>query len=178
MREPATVATLAELARRLGVHERTVRRWHGSGAMPIERTGRYHVARVAAWRSESTSRNRERSGSAAQGIEVRDVGELPPPKRRRDELREARVDELRLKIREREIELEARQAQLIPRGDVARLLRDRGTFFRRHLVALARNLAQPLAAEAEPIRVQQLLEDALLRVLEEAYSHVPAEYRD
>lgn len=176
MRQTATVATLAELARRLGVHERTVRRWHESGAMPTQRSGRYHVEDIRAWRSERTSRNRERSGAAAQGTPVTADDTTTRP-RRRDELREARVEELRLKIREREIELEARQAQLVPREEVARLLRDRGVFFRRNLLALARNLAPTLAAEAEPIRVQQVLEDALLGVLEHAYGHVPAEYR-
>lgn len=177
MRQPATVATLAELARRLDVHERTVRRWHETGEMPVGRSGRYHVEKVAAWRSETTSRNRERSGGTTQGTVVPHAADPPVRSPRRDALREARVDELKLKIREREIELAARQAELVPRGDVARLLRDRGTFFRRNIIALARNLAQPLAAEVEPIRVQQLLEEALLGVLEDAYGHVPAEYR-
>ena len=44
-------------------------------------------------------------------------------------------------------------------------------------MALARNLAQPLATESEPVRVQRVLEDALLSVLEEAYGNVPAVYR-
>ncbi len=177
MAEPATVTTMAELARRLGVHDRTVRRWHAAGGMPVTKAGRYHVEKIRAWRSTLTSQNHERSGAAAQGLEVDVGGDHLPARGRRDELRDARVEDLRLKIRERELEHKARVAELVPRADVGKLLFERGMFFRRQLMALARNLAQLLAAESEPVRVQRALEDALLSVLEEAYSNVPAEYR-
>lgn len=175
-RETATVGSLHALAKRLGVHARTVERWSETGEMPVEKSGRYHVAKIQAWRSQRTSRNRENGGAAAWGTPPDPTSSRDA--KRRDELREARVAELKLKIREREMSIQARQAELVPRDEVGRLLRDRGTFFRRQLLALARNLAQSLARESEPIRVQQMLEAAVLDVLEHAYEHVPAEYRE
>ncbi|MCC6784968.1 MAG: hypothetical protein IT457_19125 [Planctomycetes bacterium] len=168
--------SVAELAQLLDVSIRSVRRWRHAG-MPTEKDGTWRVDRVRAWRSEETSRNRERGGLAAQGI-TSPGGRGPRRADEVDELREARAELIRLGCRGRELELRERRAGLVPRGAVAALLHARRDWFRARLLRVCAEMTPRLAALDDPIRVQAELEAALLDVLEEAHSHVPSSARD
>ena len=153
------VSTVAELARALAAHVRTVRRWKARG-MPVLPDGGYDVEAVRAWSEQHRSAAARRGPPADDAEERRELRRASEPSttepatpRGIEINRMLRAKLLALQVRERE-------EQLIDRRVVEQLLVDRITEFQRMLAQLARRLAPQLAGQTDVRAIAKLLAQA------------------
>lgn len=192
---PKIAETDADLARALGVTDRTVRNWKKRG-IPTRSGGGYDVDAVAVWATDLRSRGRDRS-VGAEPVRFRprapDEDDEPPAAERskpdradvrsdggrgihsRDPLREARTKREQIRAAIDGFELRIKRGEFVSRAKVDDMLASRMIGFRRELRTAGRRLAHELVDRRDPAEIQAIVERELDRILWSAYGRPAAE---
>lgn len=169
-RDPAL--SQAGLARALGVHAGTVRRWVRKGC-PRNSDGSFDVEAVRAWVQDMRATGRQKAVEKIHGgydeddAPVEDLGGGSSDAAREKRDVDAQYKKLRAALLA--LELKTKRAELVPRSEIETMLVSRMQTFKRALRALARRIAPELVNVPDVREIQTKLAKAHDDLLWDAY---------
>lgn len=178
-RKPRRVHTAGELANACGVGRATAYRWIRRGC-PRRDDGSFDVDAVAEWavRMRHVAKVSARRGVPPPDVEAA-AGDVAVRGSRRAwaqgeqaeaEWRQSRAELLGL-------EVQVRRGELVPRADVAAMLRTRAMMFRRRFDMLRRSLPKRVLGLSDPREVDAILQEEFGLLVAEAYERpLPAPF--